>query len=310
MDKKLKRMFILILLVLIIILVVCSSLLNKKEPTIQPGKNSYKDESYESKKEDEISKETYKYEPQIDTTYSEVMLESEKKGIDKAIEIILNEINQRDFDALYKRLDDNSKKHIYPDIEVFKKELSDKTQEYSYVCDGYIADYYGYSCFFYPENMHVNNSKYSFEFIIKLYKDTDEIVLIADNLLDVKENTIYYYYDNFNMIFKKEKLYINETGYELDFVNTSKSNVKIDFYNIYATKIFNGYEYPEYLNYTKTITIKPGETKTIEFKFDAYSYNSLKPTWLSFDMNINGKIQKANIVVEKAKDFTIEGGDW
>lgn len=309
MDKKLKRMFILILLLLVVVIVVSSVLLNKKESNVQTGNNSYKDEKYESKKDEEVPKEKYKYEPQIDTTHSKVMMESEKKGINKAIEAVLNEINQRDIEALYAKLDRNSKEHVYTNFESFKKELLYKMQNYNYVCDGYIADYYGYNCYFYPKNMPLNNSKYSFEFVIKIYEDTDEIILIANNLLDVKENIIYYYYDNFNMIYKKEKLYINETGYELDFVNTSKSNVKIEFVKVFATKIVNGYEYPEYLQQNKSITIKPGETKTVEFKFKEYPYKSLKPTWLSLEMDVNGKIQKANIVVEKPEKFTIEGGE-
>lgn len=283
MDKKLKIILVILILIIISIFLIIGILFSPS--SIDKG---YQDQKIPVQFQEKEDNNTYKYTPMINTLYSEVMTSEEKKELEKVIDEMLEILNQKDYEAFYEKLSLDCKEYLYPSLDEFRKQYQPKLQNYTYTCEEYVADFYGYECVFYPINMQ-GNEENNIEIIFKINSQTKETTIILESLIDVKKINGVRKEGALNVTCLSQLNYLDKTVYTLKFVNVGYVKIEVDINEVAAVKVINGYQRQEQLENIPTFTLKGQEIKILELEFDAYNYSSLKPEWLRLSISKNSE---------------------
>ena len=286
MKKRLKIILIILSIVLVFLLYISNCIFEMfKKNKVE----NYYTESLYSPSKSEVD---IKYSSQIDTKYFEIMQDTDKIKLEKAIDSIIELINTKNYEALYEKLDSNSTESFYPTRAEFEQDCMKKILDSEYTCDEFIADFYGYDCIFYPKDAYGSTTEREINLIIVLSENKDDYTIILNRLLNVNEGNGINVLDGLVVSYEKELNYLEKTSYVITLVNDSREDLEIDFNYICATIIKNGYEDNKYIDDNYNILLKPKEIKTLELEFDQFAFNSQKPEFLKINLNINGKTRE------------------
>lgn len=299
--KKNKDLVLFIVTILICILIVISLAIAiyKIVSTDKSENNTIKDSIISkmdgiSKEDAEIINKYNLYEP---NSYYSTMTVEEKKSVTTRIDEIIDQLNNRNYDALYSKLNEDYKNYKFPSQDDFNKYISNLVGDNNdYVCEYFVTKYYGVKYI-----LSASNSDEQITLIVRDVINGDYEVYFDGELIGIEKVNELSYIGSiiFNYMYKARYQY--NTNYLFELENISKNSLTISFDEVNAKIVRGGtIQKVKAVGELKDIEISAGEKKKVEFSFEIGENNIIDPSDIEVSCKINGIDYDKNINL----DFT------
>ena len=216
------------------------------------------------------------------------------------IDEIIEAINEKKYDFLYKKLDPTYATAIFPKQENFEKYMEALTAGCNdFTCNYYDVQYYGYQCQLISQSQGVK-----FEIQMEPANNyTDYYFSPRKDLVETREKYVTFSVNGIIGVIEYEFVCGDTIEYITNLKNNTNRSITCNFSE--STAQVNDWGYlieSKLISPVTELSLAAGESKDVTFVFDVKSTDDLRPDFLNFICKVGENTKTARVYISSYED--------